>query len=118
MTTRRLPAEWESQSGIMLTWPHTNTGWGKTLPRVEPAFAAIAAHASRYEKVLIVAKDESHQAHITECVAALNPSMSNISFAYADSNDSWARDHGPITVFEETGKPLLLDFQFNGWGQK
>ena len=118
MTTRRLPAEWESQSGIMLTWPHTNTGWGKTLPRVEPAFAAIAAYASRYEKVLIVAKDESHQSHITECIAALNPSMSNISFAYAASNDSWARDHGPITVFDEAGKLLLLDFQFNGWGQK
>lgn len=102
----------------MLTWPHANTGWGKTLPRVEPAFAAIAVHASHYEKVLIVAKDASQQAHISECISSLNPVLSNIVFAFADSNDSWARDHGPITITDETDKLLLLDFQFNGWGKK
>jgi agmatine/peptidylarginine deiminase len=118
MTTRRLPAEWEPQSGIMLTWPHANTGWGKTLPRVEPVFAAIAAHASLYEKVLIVAHDASHQSHITDCISLLKPLLSNIIFAFAASNDSWARDHGPITVTDDSGELLLLDFQFNGWGEK
>jgi agmatine/peptidylarginine deiminase len=33
------------------------------------------------------------------------------------SNDTWARDHGGITIFEN-GKPIVLDFQFNGWGLK
>ena len=33
------------------------------------------------------------------------------------SNDVWARDHGPITVMYE-GQPILLDYQFNGWGAK
>ena len=34
------------------------------------------------------------------------------------SNDTWARDHGFITVEEFDGTKVLLDFQFNGWGQK
>jgi agmatine/peptidylarginine deiminase len=34
-----------------------------------------------------------------------------------DSNDVWARDHGPITVFRD-GAPVHLDFIFNGWGGK
>jgi agmatine deiminase len=33
------------------------------------------------------------------------------------TNDTWARDFGPITVFQD-GAPLLLDYGFNGWGLK
>jgi agmatine deiminase len=33
------------------------------------------------------------------------------------SNDTWARDHGPVTIFEQ-GQKILLDFVFNGWGLK
>lgn len=32
-----------------------------------------------------------------------------------DTDDTWARDFGPISV-EIDGVPNLLDFQFNGWG--
>jgi agmatine deiminase len=34
-----------------------------------------------------------------------------------ESNDTWARDFGPITICEN-GKPVLLDFTFTGWGGK
>ena len=40
-----------------------------------------------------------------------------IYFEEIESNDTWARDHGPITIFSEQ-KLELLDFVFNGWGQK
>ena len=118
MTEQRLPAEWEPQSGIMLTWPLADTDWGQTLTSVESVFVSICAHTSPHEKVLIVAKDSTHQAHITSCITPLNPQLDNIIFAYANSDDSWARDHGPITVVDPNNNPLLLDFQFNGWGEK
>ena len=35
----------------------------------------------------------------------------------APANDTWARDHGPITVDTADG-PALLDFRFNAWGDK
>jgi len=41
----------------------------------------------------------------------------NLIFAELDSNDTWARDHGAVTVLVG-GKPVLYDFQFNGWGLK
>lgn len=34
------------------------------------------------------------------------------------TNDTWARDHGFITLTDDHGGIRLLDFQFNGWGQK
>ena len=34
-----------------------------------------------------------------------------------ETNDTWARDFGPVTVFEGE-RPVMLDFGFNGWGLK
>lgn len=34
------------------------------------------------------------------------------------SNDTWARDHGFITLVDDEGHVRLLDFCFNGWGEK
>ena len=34
------------------------------------------------------------------------------------SNDTWARDHGFISLVNDQGGRRLLDFKFNGWGEK
>ena len=39
-------------------------------------------------------------------------------FALAPSDDTWARDHGPLTTLTAAGDPVLHDFTFNGWGGK
>ena len=43
--------------------------------------------------------------------------MANVRFLKCQTNDTWARDHGAITLLDE-GTPSLLDFTFNGWGLK
>jgi len=109
---RRLPAEWEPQSAIQLTFPHANTDWGPMLDQVLPCFVEIAETISRFQPVLIVCQDPE----------ALRPLLKNaqaehLYFASADSNDTWARDHGGISV-EQEDQILILDFVFNGWGLK
>lgn len=110
--TRRLPAEWEEQSAVQLTFPHAGTDWADMLDDVMPCFVEIAETISRFEKVLIVCQ------HVAETKALLVHAVpENIVLFEAPSNDTWARDHGGITV-EENGTPLILDFMFNGWGLK
>jgi len=107
-----LPAEWAEQSGVMLTWPHEDTDWADMLGEVEECFVAIAKAISEREKLMIVCRDsEVVSARLRDC------KTQNIVFAELPSNDTWARDHGAITVFAE-GKPLIYDFTFNGWGMK
>ena len=43
--------------------------------------------------------------------------VENILFAELPANDTWARDHGAITVIIDN-RPVLYDFSFNGWGLK
>lgn len=113
---RRLLAEWEHQSAVMLTWPHAQTDWAWILNEVDAVYANITRAIAKQENVLIVYRDDAHKKHIENCIAD-NQTLRRCVFAAGDCNDSWARDHGPISVMHND-KPLLLDFQFNGWGGK
>jgi agmatine/peptidylarginine deiminase len=35
-----------------------------------------------------------------------------------DTNDTWTRDHGFISLVDDQGHRRLLDYCFNGWGEK
>ncbi len=108
----RFPGEWEPQEFIQLTWPHSNTDWRDYLESAYACFIKIAEAISRFQKLLIVCKDSSI------CMKQLSHlDQSKILFFELDSNDTWARDHGGITVFKDNN-PVIYDFQFNGWGQK
>ena len=101
---RRMPAEWEPQSAVQLTWPHEGTDWAPILSEITAVYEEMKREIEKREPVIIV-DDIPH-------------------------NDTWARDHGFITVVGESpltpqhSKPntqhstLLLDFCFNGWGEK
>ncbi len=115
----------------MLTWPrpagersdhpgdddHLNDYWGDHLAEVETALGVFAAQISRREKILVSCRDEAHRAHVGALLSAAGADMDAACLYLAPSNDIWARDHGPITVFEGD-VPVLLDFTFNGWGGK
>jgi len=110
----RLPAEWEPQSAVQLTWPHENTDWSPLLAEVEPVFDAIAVAIAKRETVLIACEDPEY---ITDRLTRAGADPARVRAYRVPSNDTWARDHGPITVLRN-GQPLLLDFSFNGWGGK
>jgi agmatine/peptidylarginine deiminase len=113
----RLPAEWERQSALMLTWPHPDTDWYPILHEVEPVFVEISLHAGQRQRVIIVCHDEAQSRHVGELLGAQGISPDKYTLYIAPSNDSWARDHGPISVLRDH-QPQLLDFTFNGWGEK
>lgn len=113
----RLPAEWETQSGVLLTWPHAKTDWASRLDTVEPVFAAIGATIARHESLLVVCQDAEHRARVIAELTRAGADLDRVQIGIAPADDTWARDHGPITVVAD-GQPLLLDFVFNGWGGK
>lgn len=108
-----LPAEWALQSGIQLTWPHAGTDWAYMLSEVQECFVNIASEIARREILLIVTPEPEEVKK--QIVGRVN--MDNVRFLECETNDTWARDHGAITMTDTDG-PSLLDFTFNGWGLK
>lgn len=107
-----LPPEWAKQQFVQLTWPHRFTDWVNMLDEVNACFASIARVVTRFQNLLIVC-DKTDDVKPWLHGADLN----RITFAEIKSDDTWARDHGGITVFEG-GKRVIYDFCFNGWGKK
>lgn len=106
----RLPAEWEPQAFLQVTFPHEQGDWAATYDDVVPCFVELIMAAARFQRVLVVCDHvKTVKSHFTN--------TRNLHFAVAPSNDTWARDHGAITILKH-GQPRLLDFQFNGWGNK
>lgn len=108
-----LPAEWAKQSGVQLTWPHENTDWKDILDEVIPCFVAIAKEVAKRELLLIVCPD----VELVKQQLGSDINAENIRFVELPTNDTWARDHGAISVFVN-GEPYIFDFCFNGWGMK
>ena len=107
-----LPPEWAEQQFVQLTWPHAGTDWANMLDEVTECFVQIAHEIMKREKLLIVCDN------FVEILPKLGKAdFSKVRFALIPTNDTWARDHGGITVFDN-GIPVINDFGFNGWGNK
>lgn len=113
MNTTHLPAEWYPQSGVQLTWPHAGTDWAYMLPEVQQCFIHIAREIAKRELLLIVTPEPD------EVRKQISPviNMENVRLMECETNDTWARDHGAITMINNNS-PSILDFTFNGWGLK
>lgn len=110
----RLPAEWEIQDGVLLSWPHEGTDWAYMLDDVRPVFADIIHHITRFERVLLTTPSiRATESYLQE----RNIALDKVTLCELPNNDTWARDFGPVTVIFNN-KPILLDFGFNGWGLK
>lgn len=86
-----LPAEWEEQAFVQLTWPTAETDWAPYLEEAEACFKRIAEEISKRQPLYIFR---------------------------GEINDTWARDHAFITTRGEDGQLFINDFCFNGWGMK
>ncbi|MCU4674921.1 agmatine deiminase family protein [Catenovulum sp. 2E275] len=112
-----LPAEWYPQDAVMLTWPHAQTDWQAILPQVEPIYVELVKTISQFQSLVLVCDNEALKQHIKALLAAQQIDANRIFWVITPTNDTWARDHGPVSLVK--GKQVqALDFTFNGWGNK
>ena len=127
--TYRLPAEWEPQDFVLLTWPNETTDWAPYLEEILQTVAEMVRAIARHEEVMLLSMSK------TDVPDELRE-MPNVYVAELPNNDTWARDFGPIVLKstqpadsaaegessaddeEEEKDYLWLDFRFNGWGEK
>lgn len=113
----KLLPEWAPQDAIQLAWPHANSDWQPWLTEAESLYGQLVRQISQYQAVLIACDPILDLAHITSTLQNAGANLDNVYLYSVPTNDTWARDHGPIGC-QRDGKPVLLDFVFNGWGHK
>lgn len=108
------PPEWHPQSVIQLTWPHENSDWDYILEEVTSCFVNLASEVLKRQHLLIICNDAET---VKYELRAFEHLFSNLTLIQVPSNDTWARDHGGISVIN-MGQKQIYDFTFNGWGLK
>ncbi len=137
----RLPAEWEPQGAVQLTWPHEATDWQPILAEITKTYVEMAIAIARRQQLIIVAPKPEEALEQIRRGGATEQTMRRITVLACPTDDTWARDHGFITLTDApysdgkdmpapaesrgdkaprtaAGRTRLLDFCFNGWGRK
>ncbi len=114
--TRRFPAEWEKQQGILLCFPHNGKDWPGKYEAIQWAFVEFIKKVATFEPVFLVVADENLKAKVTEMLETATVEMNHVSFLIYKTNRSWMRDSGPIIV-KNGAKREALNFNFNGWAK-
>ena len=112
-----MPAEWERQWGIQLIWPHQCTDWNPILQEITATYLLMAGAIVEHERLLVVAQETEP---VRQLFHEAGIDISRVVFHECSINDTWARDSGFITLksSDQRGVASLLDFKFNGWGEK
>ena len=116
-TPPRFPAEWETQSAVLIAWPNADTDWAERLGEVEETYIALVAAITRFQRLLICVSDDDLQTYAEARLRSARVDLSRVHFIAAEYDDTWLRDSGPITLRDDDAF-RLLDFRFTGWGGK
>jgi len=105
-----MPAEWEKQRVVLISFPHEETDWADDLEASLSPFIRIAQAIAYGQAVYIICKEKKK-------ISNMFCSTHNMSFIEIPTNDTWIRDYGYISI-KENNEVKLLDFTFDGWGGK
>ncbi len=116
----RMPAEWEPQEAIWLSWPHNPLTWaGGMLAEVERSYTEIIRALHTHQKIKLLVRDAGAEAKTRKMLVDAGIELSQVVFFQIATEDAWIRDYGPTFVVEPTSHQMaMVKWTFNAWGGK
>src|SRR5215470_5130215 len=117
----RMPAEWEPHAATWLAWPHNLDTWPGKFEPVPAIYAEMVRALQAHEQVNICVNDAEAALQVRHYLSDAGVAPQNVTLYKFPTNDTWARDHGPIFLTRShDGRTELAvtDWIFNSWGQK
>ncbi len=94
----------------MLVFPNPKSDWEHSICHIQKSYIKLIKIIALYQKCVILCKNR-------EKLSKILPKSKNIELIQIETDDTWIRDFGAITV-HKNGKAELLNFKFNAWGGK
>src|SRR5439155_1478591 len=92
----RMPAEWESHAATWLAWPHNLDTWPGKFAPIPGVYVAMVKALHMHEPVNICVNDAEAAVHVRHLLTQAGVDLSNVTLYEIPTNDTWARDYGPI----------------------
>ena len=116
----RMPAEWEQQDAIWLSWPHNEVTWPDgMLSDVERTYVEIIAALHPDQKIKLLVRNADAEASVRGMLKRAGVALPQVIFFQIPTEDSWIRDYGPTFVVNNSARDLaMVKWTFNAWGNK
>jgi len=111
------PAEWEKHKATWLAWPHKENG-ERYRDSIEHVWIEMTRELRSGEEVHILVQDQEREERTKSILTHNNVSLENVFFHQIPTDDVWMRDMGPCFVSDGKGNLAIVDWQFNGWGDR
>lgn len=113
-----MPEESETHEGTWLQWPHEHQYGVDFRNYLDPTWIEMIRALVQSENVHIIVYDNGEKSRVIALLNGAGISLSKIDFRIYQTDDVWARDNAGIFVRDSTGKLVIEDWGFNGWGGK
>ncbi|MDH0432008.1 agmatine deiminase family protein [Aeromonas caviae] len=107
-----MPEESSPQALVWVAFGATSEIWGRHYKEVQATIGRLVQAMVPYTRVNVLCHEDD------EALARQLCGERNTHFVHAEMDDIWLRDTGGVFVQDEQGALGLVDFNFNGWGDK
>ncbi len=118
LSSYSFPTEESKHEGTWLQWPHNYTYGEGHKEKLQDIWIEMTLALSKGENVHIVAYNEDEKYEIEELLKEVKVNMKAVDFKIYPTDDVWVRDNGPVFVNNPNNQQVMLDWGFNGWGNK
>ena len=108
----QMPDEAAPQTRVWVAFGASADIWGRNYKEVQATIGRLVQAMTPYTEVSVLCREEE------EVLARKLCGEQNTRFIVAELDDIWLRDTGGVFVQNGEGELGLVDFNFNGWGDK
>ena len=110
-------AEWDVRfDATLIAWPHRDTDWAERLAEVDMCYKDLTVSLIKAGQKVVISTPEPDR--VREKLADVRE-IDKVLIIACQTNDTWTRDYGPLTVSSgDTDELSAVSYKFNGWGLK
>ena len=114
----RMPAEWEPQKSVWISWPHNKNDWPGMFEEIPNVVGKIIKYLANHQRIDLLVNTNKIMYEARKKLKRTGCKLSNIKFHKIKTDRLWLRDSGPIFLInKKTRKKIMLNFKFTAWSK-
>ena len=114
----RMPAEWEPQKSVWISWPHNKNDWPGMFEKIPNVVGKIIKYLANHQRIDLLVNTNKSMDEARKQLTRTDCKLSNIKFHKIKTDRLWLRDSGPIFLInKKIRKKIMLNFKFTAWSK-
>ena len=114
----RVPAEWEPQKSVWMSWPHNKNDWPGLFEKIPNVVGKIIKCLTKDQRINLFVNTTKSKNDTKKYLKKIGCNLPNIKFHKLKTDRLWLRDSGPIFIINKKNrKKKMLNFKFNAWSK-